>query len=261
MFEHSLIGLEQRKKSRRGWFSLPVAILIHLVALATFAFAGYWEVGRVPEPAQNVVFYQLASPPPPPPPPLGGGQQPKEQTPAAKPPEVKPEVKQQTVQPEDVSDELPPAIKDVVGPVADVPGDPRGSEKGVIGGDPDFGVDHSDGPPGPAVPTLIAPADPEPVKQGPIVVGGEVKKPEPIYQPQPRYTETARKARVQGTVVLRAVIDEHGNVTDLKVLRGQPMGLDQAALDAVRMWRFKPATLHGQPVKVYFTLTVNFQLN
>ncbi|MFL6196321.1 MAG: energy transducer TonB [Thermoanaerobaculia bacterium] len=70
----------------------------------------------------------------------------------------------------------------------------------------------------------------------------------------------ARKARVEGVVVVRAVIDERGNVTDVQLLRGQPMGLDQAAMEAVKTWRFKPATLHDRPVKVYFNLTVNFTL-
>ena len=49
-------------------------------------------------------------------------------------------------------------------------------------------------------------------------------------------------------------------MTNLEVLRTLPMGLEQAAVDAVRTWRFKPATLHGRPVKVYFNLTVNFQI-
>jgi protein TonB len=70
----------------------------------------------------------------------------------------------------------------------------------------------------------------------------------------------ARRANVQGVVVVQATIDERGNVTDIKVLRGLPMGLEQAAIEAVRTWRYKPATLHGKPVKVYFNLTVNFQL-
>jgi len=65
---------------------------------------------------------------------------------------------------------------------------------------------------------------------------------------------------VEGLVVLQAVIDERGNVTELKVLRSLPMGLEPAALDAVRQWRFKPATLQGQAVKVYFNLTVNFKI-
>lgn len=259
MFEHSLIGLQERK-SRRGWFSLPVAVLIHVVAAGTFAFAGYWSVDEVPDPSLNVVFFTQAAPPPPPPPPRGSGEQPK---PAAKPVEARPvPAPRQPVQPDVIPDQAPQAdTSSVIDTVAGLPpgGHPDGVDQGgVEGGDPDIGVPNSTGDGGPAVADLGTP--PPMVDDAPIQVGGAVKKPEPLYQPQPRYTEVARRANVQGVVVLMATIDERGNVTDVRVLRGLPMGLDQAALDAVRTWRYRPATLHGRPVKVYFNLTVNFQL-
>jgi TonB family protein len=77
---------------------------------------------------------------------------------------------------------------------------------------------------------------------------------------EPVYTELARKARVQGIVIIEAIIDRNGNVTDARVLKPLPMGLDQQALDAVRKWKFKPGTLNGQPVPVIYNLTVNFRL-
>ena len=95
---------------------------------------------------------------------------------------------------------------------------------------------------------------------GPIHVGGDVLPPEKINAPQPQYTEIARKARIQGVVIVQAIIDKQGNVTNVKVLKGLPMGLDQAAADAIKSWSFKPATLNGKPVAVYYTLTVNFTL-
>lgn len=95
---------------------------------------------------------------------------------------------------------------------------------------------------------------------GPIHVGGDVLAPEKIVAPQPQYTELARKARIQGVVIVQAIIDKTGSVTNVKVLKGLPMGLDQAAADAIKSWRFKPATLNGKPVAVYYTLTVNFTL-
>ena len=62
-------------------------------------------------------------------------------------------------------------------------------------------------------------------------------------------------------LIIQAIIDKEGNVTSVKLLKGLPMGLDQAALDAIKKWRFRPATLaDGRPVAVYYTLTVNFQL-
>ena len=96
---------------------------------------------------------------------------------------------------------------------------------------------------------------------GPIHVGGDMNPPVKITSPQPQYTEIARKARIQGVVIVQAIIDKRGNVTSVKLLKGLPMGLDKAAVEAIKRWRFEPATLaDGRPVAVYYTLTVNFQL-
>jgi TonB family protein len=65
---------------------------------------------------------------------------------------------------------------------------------------------------------------------------------------------------VQGVVIVEAVINKAGNVESVRVLKGLPMGLDTAAVETVKKWKFKPATLNGKPVTVYYTLTVNFQL-
>jgi TonB family protein len=95
----------------------------------------------------------------------------------------------------------------------------------------------------------------------PYRVGGEVSRPQKISGAPPVYTEMARKARVTGVVIVEAVIDQQGNVTDARVLKGLPMGLEQSAVDAVMGWKFEPAMRYGQPVPVYYILTINFQMD
>ncbi len=102
------------------------------------------------------------------------------------------------------------------------------------------------------------PAPPEP--EGPIAVGGDVMKPVKVYAPPPDYTEIARKTRTEGLVIVQAIIDKHGDVTNVRVLKPLPMGLTEEAVKAIKQWKFKPATLGGKPVDVYYNLTINFQL-
>ncbi len=116
--------------------------------------------------------------------------------------------------------------------------------------------------PAPAGPKMPAapPVQAVPAEQ-PFRVGGAVTRPKLISQgAKPVYTEAARKARLTGVVILESVIDQQGDVTETRVLKGLPMGLDQAAVEAVETWKFEPATFEGKPVKVYYVLTVNFQL-
>jgi TonB family protein len=74
------------------------------------------------------------------------------------------------------------------------------------------------------------------------------------------YPEAARRARIQGVVVLECIIGKDGIVQDVKVLRGLPLGLTESAVDAVNKWRFKPSTLNNKPVEVLYILTVRFNL-
>ena len=103
-----------------------------------------------------------------------------------------------------------------------------------------------EGPAGPAI--------------GPMQISGNVLAPVRIHAPDPHYPEEARHARVQGVVILQTIIDKLGNVTDVKVLKGLPSGLTEAAVEAVSSWRFKPATLEGEPVAVYYLVTVSFSV-
>lgn len=105
------------------------------------------------------------------------------------------------------------------------------------------------------------PPPPEPPRRtGPIRAASLPVAPVKIADAQPVYPDVARAARVEGTVVLECVIDTSGRVTNIRVLSSVPL-LDQAAIDAVRRWRYTPSVYHGRPVSVLMTVTVRFTLH
>jgi TonB family protein len=91
-------------------------------------------------------------------------------------------------------------------------------------------------------------------------VGGGISPPIAIFKPEPAYSEEARKAKYQGTVVLWIVVDAQGNVTDAKVVKPLGLGLDEKAQETVRTWKFKPALRNGSPVPVRVIVEVTFRL-
>jgi TonB family protein len=95
---------------------------------------------------------------------------------------------------------------------------------------------------------------------GAYTVGGSVTGPIPIFQPTPNYSEEARKAKYQGTVILLIVVDAQGVVSDARVVKQLGLGLDEKALETVRTWRFKPGTRNGVPVAVRCMVEVTFRL-
>lgn len=94
----------------------------------------------------------------------------------------------------------------------------------------------------------------------PVRVGGTIKPPTKIRDIRPRYPAIAQSARVQGLVIIEAVVGPDGRVQNARVLRSVPL-LDQAALDAVRQWEYTPTLLNGLPVPVIMTVTVRFTLD
>jgi TonB family protein len=91
-------------------------------------------------------------------------------------------------------------------------------------------------------------------------VGGGVTAPRAVYAPDPEYSEEARKAKYQGTVVLWCVVGPEGRVHETRVQRSLGLGLDQKAIDAVKTWHFEPARKDGVPVAVQINIEVNFRL-
>ena len=93
----------------------------------------------------------------------------------------------------------------------------------------------------------------------PLKLSEPLVKAQLISRVEPRYPPLAVQIRLQGTVLLHAIISREGTITSLEVVSGHPL-LVQAALDAVRQWRYRPTMLNGEPVEVETTVTVIFQL-
>ena len=108
--------------------------------------------------------------------------------------------------------------------------------------------------------TVLAPPPP-PVPVPKIVrVGGVIREPRKLVHVAPVYPEIARLSRVQGIVTMEAVLDATGKVESVRVLSSQPL-LEEAAVRAVRQWRYTPTELNGVPVPVLMTITVRFSLD
>lgn len=117
----------------------------------------------------------------------------------------------------------------------------------------------------PDVEFLIGVPEPPP-PTGPLLAGvGDVTNPELIAESktEPEYPELARVARLEGNVILQAIIHSDGTVGEVEVLRSNRpnMGFEEAAISAVQTWQYKPALQNGKPVDVYFTVFVEFKLH
>jgi TonB family protein len=103
-------------------------------------------------------------------------------------------------------------------------------------------------------------SDPAADLGGVFRVGSGVTAPVPLYMPEPEYSEEARAAKYQGTVVLYAEVDANGRPHNLKVMRSLGLGLDEKAVEAAVKWKFRPGYKNGKPVTVATTIEVNFRL-
>ena len=107
-------------------------------------------------------------------------------------------------------------------------------------------------------PTLPPPHEPAGGVYAAVPPGGT--QPEEIDRVIPRYPAAARAAGTAGAVVIRGIVRTDGRIDNVEIIKDLPNGLGDAALDAVRRWRFRPATFRGEPIDVYYTVTVNFRL-
>jgi protein TonB len=244
MFEDVLIESAPHKGKGRKLVSLPVALALHLVVIGIVVGASIWFVDDVQEPPIPVTFY-AAAPPPPPPPPAAAPK------PAAPKPEV---VKPMPVRPSEMT--APTIIPEKIPEPSAAP-EPEAATEGVEGG-VEGGVPG--GVPGGVIGGVVGGTGPG-LSDEPLRVGGDVKAPQLTNRVEPQYPEAARKARMEGVVILEAIITASGSVEDVKVLKSVNPLLDAAASRAVQQWRYRPATLNGRAVRVYLTVTVTFNLH
>jgi protein TonB len=241
MFEDSLMESGGRFRSKRGTTTF-ISFVLQLLLIGVLVLLPLIFTEALPR--QQLMTFLVAPPPPPPPPPppaaevhivkkvqseLDNGQL---RTPTAIPKKI------QMIK----EDEQPPTTG-VAGVVGGVPGGvPGGSMGGVLGGMLS------------STPVAIPKAAPQRVRVSQGVSQGLL-----IRKVTPTYPAIARQARIQGTVVLQALIGKDGAIQNLRVVSGNPM-LMGAALDAVKQWRYKPYYLNGEPVEVDTTVNVIFSL-
>jgi TonB family protein len=96
--------------------------------------------------------------------------------------------------------------------------------------------------------------------RGTSSAGRGVTAPRAIYDPEPEYSEEARRVHFQGVVVLSIVVDQAGHARDIRVARSVGLGLDEKAIEAVKKWKFEPGVKDGHPVAVGVNVEVNFRL-
>jgi protein TonB len=247
LFQDVLLESSGGQRKRRTWATL-LSFLLEAVFLGVLVLIPLWFTDVLPK--QQLLTFLEAPPPPPPPPPaapaptavrvvkvtsdIANGQL---RAPSRIPTKV------QLIK----EDDAPPAAISG-GVVGGVPGGiPGGQLGGVIGGiiSSNSGVA--------AVPNVT-----KPIPQR-LRISQGVSKGLLTYRIEPTYPPLARQARIQGVVVLTAVIDKDGNIQNLQVVSGHPL-LAPAAIEAVKQWRYKPFLLNGQPLEVETAVTVTFQL-
>lgn len=242
MFEEMVVSSPNSKKTNKPW-TVVISMALQVTFLTVLILIPLIYTEALPKASLSTFLSAPPPPPPPPPPPV-----------AQQIVRVKPQVHlidagklvAPKAIPKDIKIIKEEAEPDMMGAQGGVPGGvPGGQMGGVIGGV----IGGVGGAPPPPKPT-----------QSRIRQGGAVTAASLINRVQPNYPPLARQTRISGTVRLHAIISKDGTVQQLEVLSGHPL-LVQAALDAVRQWRYRPTTLNGEPVEVDTTIDVIFSLN
>jgi protein TonB len=241
MFADSLLESNWDNRSHRGWTTLAAFAMQGLAVGALLMLPLIYSEG-LPKLRLATIGAPIGPPPGRPP---EGARRPSGRmrlTPLSSqivaPPSIPPTI-------ERGGDEIP--IPDVEACTGCVPGGPGvpGVNNPVTGA---FGNNVAVAPPPPPKPTAPPP------RVSRMMEGNLIYKPQPVYPPM------ARAARIQGAVILRAIISKAGTIENLQALSGHPL-LIPAAIEAVKQWRYRPYVLNGEPVEVETQVTVNFILS
>jgi protein TonB len=212
----------------KRWYTVPLSVLTHSVALVGLVVAPLLAAGKLPTPYSAIRGWNRVLPATPAVPP----EPPRLDQPVPSIPEIALSVHAAPI-------EAPEGLKPEPSPRLDRFAD------GLVPSQPIL------------LNTTIIPA--EPPRPGPVRVGGDIRRPEKIKHVDPLYPVIAKAARVSGMVIVEATIAADGSVRGAWVIRSVPM-LDQAALDAVTQWRYTPTLLNDQPVEVVMSVNVTFAI-
>jgi periplasmic protein TonB len=236
---------------RQHWTTTALSATAHVAVMIALVFSTLYATDTLPEPRETMAFFIAAPVPPPPPPPA----------PAVAAPAVKPKA---VVRKAPVSRPAPVIAKAPVAAPVEAPSSIT-PETGLEGGEftasgieAGFETGIPGGVAGGIVGRVVT-ALPPPPPAAPVRVGGEISAPRLIHRVDPEYPVLAVTAQIEGMVILEATVDRSGAVTDTRVLRSHSV-LDQAAVDAVRQWRYEPLRLNGQETPFVLTVTVSFSL-
>ncbi len=241
MFDEMVVSSPNPKKTNKPW-TVVLSMVFQTAFLAVLILIPLIYTEALPKTMMATLLVAPPPPPPPPPPPI------------AQVVHVKPQVHLM-----DAGKLVTPKVipKDIKIIKEDAPDMSAGMTGGVVGG-------VAGGQMGGVIGGVIggvggAPPPPKPT-QTRIRQGGNVTAAKLVNKVQPQYPPLARQTRISGTVRLHAIIGKSGQVEQLEVMSGHPL-LVQAALDAVRQWKYQPTQLNGEPVEVDTTIDVIFSLN
>ena len=240
MFDEMVVSSPNPRKTNEPW-TVVLSMIFQVAFLAVLILIPLIYTEALPKTMMATLLVAPPPPPPPPPPPI------------AQVVHVKPQVHLMDAGKLVTPKVIPKDIKIIKEDAPDMSGMQGGVVGGVAGGQMGGVIGGVIGGVG------AAPPPPKPTQQR-IRQGGQVQAAKLMNKVQPLYPPLARQTRISGTVRLHAIIAKNGTVEQLEVISGHPL-LVQAALDAVRQWKYQATTLNGEPVEVDTTIDVIFSLN